>query len=122
VDLDPPNGIQEAIEKKRSQLRGKGDTVLAVNLGRLHVDPYFWSLEITRDFRIGASAQPTVDAPSNVLGVLAFNGGVPGLPLKLPVWLPNSARSEADPELLQPVLMHLGWPGGIDGGRARDGL
>jgi hypothetical protein len=28
VDFDPPPGIQEAIEKKRSQLRGKGDIML----------------------------------------------------------------------------------------------
>jgi hypothetical protein len=122
VGFDPPPGIQEAIEKKRSQLRGKGDIMLAVNLGGLHVDPYSWSMQTSSEFRLGASPHPTVDAPTNVLGVLAFNGGVPGQMLTLPIWLPNSARSDADPRLLQPVLMCLGWPGVSIGGRAPDGL
>ncbi len=122
VDFDPPPGIQEAIEKKRSQLRGKGDIMLAVNLGGLHVDPYSWSMQTNTDFRTGASAHPTVDAPTNVLGVLAFNGGVPGRQLALSVWLPNTARSEAGPKLLEPVLMCLGWPGGSIGDRTPDGL
>lgn len=111
VDFVPPPGIQEAIDKKRPQLRGKGDLTLAVNLGGLHVDPYSWSMETSREFRLSASLGPTVDAPTNVLGVLAFNGGVPGQVLMLPVWLPNAARTDADPRLLQPVLMCLGWPG-----------
>jgi len=122
VDFEPPPGIQEAIDKKRSQLRGKGDLTLAVNLGGLHVDPYSWSMQASRDFRLGASLGPTVDAPANVLGVLAFNGGVPGQALTLPVWLPNSARTEGNPKLLQPVLMCLGWPGVSVGGRTPDGL
>jgi hypothetical protein len=122
VDFHPPPGIQEAIEKKRSQLRGKGDVMLAVNLGGLHVDPYSWSMQTSKDFKVGASPHATVDAPTNVLGVLAFNGGVPGQMLTLPIWLPNSARSDADPRLLQPVLMCLGWPGVSIGGRAPDGL
>jgi hypothetical protein len=119
---EPPAGIREAIERKRSQLRDKGDLMLAVNLGGLHVDPYSWSLGASNDFRYGATPQPTVDGPSNVLGVLAFNGGVPGQVLTLPVWLPNSARTEADPKLLRPVLICLGWPGVSAGGGTSDGL
>lgn len=122
VGFDPPPGIQEAIEKKRSQLRGKGDIMLAINLGGLHVDPYSWSMHTSKDFKVGASPRPTVDAPINVLGVLAFNGGVPGQVLTLPVWLPNSARTDADPRLLQPVLTCLGWPGVSVPGTAPDGL
>jgi hypothetical protein len=111
VDFNPPPGIQEAVEKKRAQIGGKGDIILAVNLGGLHVDTYSWSMQTIADLGIGASPQPAVDAPANVSGVLAFNGGVPGQAPTLPVWLPNSARTDADPELLQPVLMCLGWPG-----------
>jgi len=122
VDFAPPPGIQEAIKKKRSQLRGKGDIMLAVNLGGLHIDPYSWSMQTSTDFKLGASPQPTVDAPANVLGVLAFNGGVPGQALTLSIWLPNSARTEADPRLLQPVLMSLGWPSESIGGRVHEGL
>jgi hypothetical protein len=104
------------------QLRGKGDMMLAVNLGGLHVDPYSWSMQTSADLRVGASPQPTVDAPANVLGVRAFNGGVPGQTLTLPIWLPNSARTDADPRLLMPALMCLGWPGVSIGERAPNGL
>jgi hypothetical protein len=76
VDFVPPHGIQEAIDKKRSQLRGKEDVMLAINLGGPHVDSHSWSMEVSREFRPGATLGPTVDAPTNVLGVLAFNGGV----------------------------------------------
>jgi hypothetical protein len=122
VDFAPPPGIQEAIEKKRPQLLGSSDIMLAVNLGGLHVDPYSWSMQTSRDFSDGASPQPSVDAPANVLGVLAFNGGVPGQALTLPIWLPNSARTEANPTLLQPVLMSLGWPGQRIVSKPNDGL
>jgi hypothetical protein len=122
VDFVPPSGIQEAIDKKRSQLRRAGDLMLGVNLGGLHIDSYSWSMQTSRDFSLGASAGPSVDAPTNVVGVLAFNGGVPGQVLTLPIWLPNSARTDGNPKLLQPVLICLGWPGVSVAGRTPDGL
>ncbi|MGA2514317.1 MAG: hypothetical protein ABSG37_11980 [Candidatus Limnocylindrales bacterium] len=119
--FDPLPDIEETISKKRTQLLRAGEVVLAINLDRLQLGAHTWSLSKNNDFRYGARS-PTIEAPTNVIGVLTFHGGaVPGGVVTMPNWLANSARTEAGPELLQPVLMALGWPGPSIVGRPTDG-
>jgi hypothetical protein len=122
VNYDPLADILDAIEDKRRQLRAAGETMLAINLGRAHIDAHTWFLRTVTDFGFGARNPPVVEGPANLLGVLAFTSVVPGQILAWPVWLRNSARTDPDPRLLQPVLTCLGWPGASSGGRTPDGL
>jgi hypothetical protein len=122
VHFDPMTEIGRTIKTTTVQLNRWNDVVLAINLNALHFGSHFWTLRTIDDWREGVAEPPAVCAPPNVLGVLAFNGGLPGNAPQLAVWLPNAGRVGKDPELLQSALGCLGWPPPSVPGRTPDGL
>ena len=104
---DPVPDVEDAIARKRKQLRSHAAVVVAVDISAIGPDPHGWALRtaITAAWR---APLPTISSAPNVVGAIAFLRAVPGGPPTLPLWMANREWSDFEPRLLARVLGCLG--------------
>jgi hypothetical protein len=104
---DPVPDIEDAIARKRRQLRRHTAVIMAVNINAINPDPYSWGLRSIIGAAYGTPV-PSITCAANVVGAIAFLRGVPGSPPVMPLWLTNQAWAPPEPRPLAPVLACLG--------------
>jgi hypothetical protein len=102
---DPIPDVEDAIERKRRQLRPHEAVVVGVNVDSVSADVHAWALR--RALESSGGTTPSIVVPANVVGAIAFLRQAPREPPMLAIWLPNRASTSAGSPLLNAVLACL---------------